>query len=114
MLETFPFSILNHTLIWECFAEYIIEFCGVFSGDIWKTNNTIDAHEPILIIPENTGETNNFYLSFNEFQYKILKYLSAAIIFNILCIIFTWKIYGGRISSRFLKTGKVKQEYLGR
>lgn len=45
------------------------------------------------------------HLSFDELQIKLLKGFLFILFCNIILILFTWKIYGKRISNRFMRTG---------
>lgn len=45
------------------------------------------------------------HLSFDELQIKLLKGFLIILFSNVILILFTWKIYGKRISNRFMRTG---------
>lgn len=47
------------------------------------------------------------YFSFDELQIKLLKGFLFILFCNIILILFTWKIYGKRISNCFMRTGIV-------
>lgn len=43
---------------------------------------------------------------FNEFQYTLLKTFSLILLFTLLLIFISWRVYGNRISERFMKPGE--------
>lgn len=43
---------------------------------------------------------------FNEFQLLLLKTFSLILLFTLLLIFVSWRVYGNRISERFMKPGK--------
>lgn len=43
---------------------------------------------------------------FNEFQYLLLKTFFLILLFTLLLIFISWRVYGTRISERFMKPGK--------
>lgn len=49
------------------------------------------------------------WLSFDEFQFKILKAFSLILLTNIILIYFSWKTYGLQICQRFMKPGRSTQ-----
>lgn len=48
--------------------------------------------------------TEIFY--FNEFQYLLLKTFFLILLFTLLLILISWRVYGKRISERFMKPGE--------
>lgn len=49
---------------------------------------------------------------FNEFQFLLLKTFSLILLFTLLLIFISWRVYGRRISERFMKPGKLFYSYL--
>lgn len=47
-------------------------------------------------------------IEFDGFQIKLLKGLLLILFSNVILIYFTWRIYGKRISNRFMKTGEIQ------
>lgn len=43
---------------------------------------------------------------FNEFQFLLLKTFSLILLFTLLLIFISWRVYGKRISERFMKPGE--------
>lgn len=43
---------------------------------------------------------------FNEFQYLLLKTFFIILLFTLLLILISWRVYGKRISERFMKPGE--------
>lgn len=43
---------------------------------------------------------------FNEFQFLLLKTFSLILLFTLLLIVISWRVYGKRISERFMRPGK--------
>lgn len=43
---------------------------------------------------------------FNEFQFLLLKTFLLILLFTLLLIIISWRVYGKRISERFMKPGE--------
>lgn len=43
---------------------------------------------------------------FNEFQFLLLKTFLLILLFTLLLIFISWRVYGKRISERFMKPGK--------
>lgn len=43
---------------------------------------------------------------FNEFQFLLLKTFFLILLFTLLLIFVSWRVYGNRISERFMKPGK--------
>lgn len=46
-------------------------------------------------------------LYFNEFQLLLLKTFSLILLFTLLLILISWRVYGKRISERFMKPGEL-------
>lgn len=44
---------------------------------------------------------------FNEFQFLLLKTFSLILLFTLLLIFISWRVYGSRISERFMKPGEL-------
>lgn len=47
-------------------------------------------------------------LYFNEFQLLLLKTFFLILLFTLLLIFISWRVYGKRISERFIKPGKTQ------
>lgn len=45
-------------------------------------------------------------LYFNEFQFLLLKTFLLILLFTLLLIFISWRVYGKKISERFMKPGK--------
>lgn len=69
---------------------------------------------PIEHLPKsfvNLGD-NTFYedivevFYFNEFQFLLLKTFFLILLITLLLILFSWRVYGNRISERFMKPGE--------
>lgn len=43
---------------------------------------------------------------FNEFQFLLLKTFFLILLFTLLLIVISWRVYGKRISERFMRPGK--------
>lgn len=67
---------------------------------------------PSSIESDNTEQVSSSasffdYFSFDELQIKLLKGFLFILFCNIALILFTWKVYGKKISNRFMKTGNL-------
>lgn len=56
----------------------------------------------IVTTIENLPEAFNF----DEFQWKLLKVFTVILFLNLLFIVIAWKIFGKRISEKFMKPGE--------
>lgn len=68
---------------------------------------------PIESLPEsfNFGELSVYegiaeVFYFNEFQFLLLKTFSLILLFTLLLIFISWRVYGNRITERFMKPGE--------
>lgn len=63
--------------------------------DTWSANFLVAYYESVVR-----------WLAFDEFQIKLLKGLLFILCANICLIYMSWKIYGKRISEKFMRPGK--------
>jgi len=63
--------------------------------DSWSANFLVDYYESVVR-----------WLAFDEFQIKLLKGLLFILCANICLIYMSWKVYGKRISEKFMRPGK--------
>lgn len=49
---------------------------------------------------------------FNEFQFLLLKTFLLILLFTLLLIFISWRVYGRRISERFMRPGKLQLSLL--
>lgn len=63
--------------------------------DSWSANFLVAYYESVVR-----------WLAFDEFQIKLLKGLLFILCANICLIYMSWKVYGKRISEKFMRPGK--------
>lgn len=66
-----------------------------FAVDSWSLNFLVAYYESVVR-----------WLAFDEFQIKLLKGLLFILCANICLIYMSWKVYGKRISEKFMRPGK--------
>ena len=66
-----------------------------FAVDSWSANFLVSYYESVVR-----------WLAFDEFQIKLLKGLLFILCANICLIYMSWKVYGKRISEKFMRPGK--------
>jgi hypothetical protein len=88
-------------LIWYYMYELsnlVLGALGLTSNiavESWCTHFVVDGYESVIN-----------WLAFDEFQIKLLKGFLFILCANIFLIYMTWKIYGKRISEKFMRPGK--------
>lgn len=88
-------------LIWyymHDFSDLVLGALGLTSNvavDSWSSNFLVVYYESIVR-----------WLAFDELQIKLLKWLLFILCANICLIYMTWKVYGKRISEKFMRPGK--------
>lgn len=97
-------SLINSSLV-DVFCKYASNFTTYLSsavGFISFSDSPKVTSETFLYAFGNLHD----FLSFDEFQLKLLKGFVFLFIFNLFLIYFFWRIYGKRICERFMKPGK--------
>lgn len=88
-------------LVWHYMYELsnlVLGALGLASNvavDSWSANFLVVYYESVVR-----------WLAFDEFQIKLLKGLLFILCANICLIYMSWKVYGKRISEKFMRPGK--------
>lgn len=88
-------------LVWHYMYElsnFVLGALGLTSNvavDSWSANFLVAYYESVVR-----------WLAFDEFQIKLLKGLLFILCANICLIYMSWKVYGKRISEKFMRPGK--------
>jgi hypothetical protein len=79
-------------------SNLVLDALGLTStipAESWSTHFVFDLYESAIS-----------WLAFDEFQIKLLKGFLFILCANIFLIYMSWKIYGKRISEKFMRPGK--------
>lgn len=108
-MSLFDTAVFNSTLYEALYLQ--IEDTLTFAKDFFEScvSSLPIEHFPKSFV--NLGE-NTIYddivevLYFNEFQFLLLKTFLLILLFTFLLIFVSWRVYGKRISERFMKPGE--------
>lgn len=88
-------------LVWH----YMYELSNLVLGALGLASNVaVDSWSANLLVVY--YESFVRWLAFDEFQIKLLKGLLFILCANICLIYMSWKVYGKRISEKFMRPGK--------
>lgn len=99
--ESAPVNSSFIDLVWYYMYELsnlVLGALGLTSNvavDSWSANFLVAYYESVIR-----------WLAFDEFQIKLLKGLLFILCANICLIYMSWKVYGKRISEKFMRPGK--------
>lgn len=88
-------------LVWY----YMYELSNLVLGALGLTSNiAVDSWSANFLVTYYESVVR--WLAFDEFQIKLLKGLLFILCANICLIYMSWKVYGKRISEKFMRPGK--------
>lgn len=88
-------------LVWY----YMHELSNLVLGALGLTSNVaVDSWSASFLVAYYESVVR--WLAFDEFQIKLLKGLLFILCANICLIYMSWKVYGKRISEKFMRPGK--------
>jgi glucan phosphoethanolaminetransferase (alkaline phosphatase superfamily) len=104
MVPTAETASLNSSLI-DLIWYYMYELSNLVLSALGLTSNiAVDSSSADFLIT--CYESVVRWLAFDEFQIKLLKGLLFILCANIFLIYMSWKVYGKRISEKFMRPGK--------
>jgi hypothetical protein len=104
MTPTAENASLNSSVI-DLIWYYVYELSNWVLGALGLTSNIpIDSWSAYFLGDSYDSVIN--WLAFDEFQIKLLKGFVFIVCANICLIYMSWKIYGKRISEKFMRPGK--------
>jgi hypothetical protein len=104
MMPTAETASLNSSFI-DLIWYYMYELSNVVLGALGLTSNiAVDSWSANFLV--SYYERVVRWLAFDEFQFKLLKGLLFILCANIFLIYMSWKVYGKRISEKFMRPGK--------
>lgn len=104
MTPTAENASLNSSII-DLIWYYVYELSNWVLGVLGLTSNiAVDSWSANFLGDFNASVIN--WLAFDEFQIKLLKGFLFILCANICLIYMSWKIYGKRISEKFMRPGK--------
>ncbi|KAJ9579046.1 hypothetical protein L9F63_024849 [Diploptera punctata] len=92
------------TSIFDLVWHYICEFSELLLSTIGLTSGfQVESSWPVHFMNSYSSVIN--WLAFDDFQIKLLKGFLFILCANLFLIYVSWKIYGKRISEKFMRPG---------